>query len=339
MKIFGFTITITRTPPSVGDLGRMARHGKLPEGKPFNGRNLDSIDLTGADCSRHGFRDTKLRDAKMTGGNFESSYFRGADMKDAYAPFADFIRAEFYGVSMRGADLRFANFSHAIFNRVCFDGAQMNGAILSEYHNIIATSAPVRQVERSDGHTFYLFPTTMGWYVKAGCRLFTMAGAYSHWINTRGDTALGDETMDILELFDAYIERDKTAKDAEAYKASIAAEEARKAERAARSAKVQAAIDAAQVDLPRDYDRRQATVFSPDGRGHNITLSTPKAQRHPASDGDGGVANLALAAAMITIAHTPSTTTATFTCDYTPSDTTTSCTTSTDNGSSCTVGD
>jgi hypothetical protein len=66
---------------------------------------------------------------------------------------------------------------------------------------------------RSDGHDFKLMDCgKAGYYVEAGCRWFTMAEAAKHWEETRKGTDLGNETFDILYLFNKHIDRLNAAK-------------------------------------------------------------------------------------------------------------------------------
>ena len=41
----------------------------------------------------------------------------------------------------------------------------------------------------------------------AGCRFFTLDEAWLHWERTRAGTDLGDETLDILTMFELHVER------------------------------------------------------------------------------------------------------------------------------------
>jgi hypothetical protein len=43
--------------------------------------------------------------------------------------------------------------------------------------------------------------------VRAGCRFFTLPEARDHWTRTRAGTPLGDETADILDMFERAIAR------------------------------------------------------------------------------------------------------------------------------------
>ena len=66
----------------------------------------------------------------------------------------------------------------------------------------------VKMVTRSDGYTFTVFPCADAiWRLTAGCRFFTLEEAWQHWQKTRAGTPLGEETFDILVMFEHHIER------------------------------------------------------------------------------------------------------------------------------------
>jgi hypothetical protein len=69
-------------------------------------------------------------------------------------------------------------------------------------------SGVVKFASRSDGYQFTLFPCADGvWRLTAGCRYFTMEQAWKHWTTTRVGKDLGEETLDILVLFEHHIDR------------------------------------------------------------------------------------------------------------------------------------
>lgn len=66
----------------------------------------------------------------------------------------------------------------------------------------------IKSASRSDGFTFLLKDCGEdGYLMEAGCRWFTMAEAEKHWTETRLGTDLGNETFDILRLFNEHIIR------------------------------------------------------------------------------------------------------------------------------------
>lgn len=71
----------------------------------------------------------------------------------------------------------------------------------------------IKTATRSDAYTFELRDCgAAGYMLQAGCRWFTMAEAYKHWEETRKGTDLGNETFDILRLFNVHIDRLNAAK-------------------------------------------------------------------------------------------------------------------------------
>ena len=94
--------------------------------------------------------------------------------------------------NLRGADLREANLRAANLGGANLCGANLRGQAL-----IIG---PIR----SDGYIFLLSKFEgEGLRIKAGCRDFqSFAAARAHWQSTRSGTALGDETMAILDFLE-----------------------------------------------------------------------------------------------------------------------------------------
>lgn len=66
----------------------------------------------------------------------------------------------------------------------------------------------LKECSRSDGYRFLLFDCDDGFpRILAGCRWFTLAEARAHWTATRAGAPLGDETMDMLDMFERHIAR------------------------------------------------------------------------------------------------------------------------------------
>ena len=65
----------------------------------------------------------------------------------------------------------------------------------------------LRRAPRSDGYEFFLWHCQEGYFIKAGCRFLDMEAARQHWTATRAGTPLGDESLEILDFFDAAIKR------------------------------------------------------------------------------------------------------------------------------------
>jgi hypothetical protein len=120
----------------------------------------------------------------LRGEGGERADMRGADMQGA-----DIQGADIQGANMQGADMR---------------GANMRGAKIGNGQTVIGI---LRRATRSDGYEFFLWHCQEGFFIKAGCRFFTMKEGRKHWRATRAGTALGDETQDILAMFAKAIKR------------------------------------------------------------------------------------------------------------------------------------
>ena len=131
-----------------------------------------------------------LHDANLHDANLQNAYLHGAYLHGANLSDANLRGAHLSDANLRGANLRGAN----------LQGAHLQGATKS-------LGGPVRRAARADGYEFFLWPTDAGWRVKAGCRFFDMDEAWRHWEGTRGGTALGDESLDILTMFELHIQR------------------------------------------------------------------------------------------------------------------------------------
>jgi hypothetical protein len=120
---------------------------------------------------------------------------------------ANLVGASLVGANLAGANLVGASLDGASLYRAYLAGASLAGASLAG--GCVATGVPARRATRSDGYEFFLWPTDKGWRVGAGCRWFTPDEAWRHWEATRAGTALGDETFDILTMFELHMERAK----------------------------------------------------------------------------------------------------------------------------------
>jgi hypothetical protein len=140
------------------------------------GTDLSRADLSGANLSRADLSRADLSGANLSGANLSGADLSGANLSGANLPRADLSRADLSGATLRGTPL----------------GAR----------------GLVKEASRSDGYTFRLFDCEDGsWRVLAGCRWFTFPEAAAHWSETRKGTALGDETFDILDLFERHAMR------------------------------------------------------------------------------------------------------------------------------------
>ena len=120
--------------------------------------------------------------------NLDRAYLAGADLAGANLARAD----------LAGADLARANLTGASLVDARLDGAKINGR---------TAISILRRATRSDGYEFFLWHCQEGYFIKAGCRFLDMEAARQHWTNTRQGTALVDESLDILDFFDAAIKR------------------------------------------------------------------------------------------------------------------------------------
>jgi hypothetical protein len=84
------------------------------------------------------------------------------------------------------------------------DGARLDGAKINNNKTVIGI---LRRATRSDGYEFFLWHCQEGFFIKAGCRFFTLEEGCKHWKATRAGTPLGDETQDILAMFAKAIKR------------------------------------------------------------------------------------------------------------------------------------
>jgi hypothetical protein len=100
------------------------------------------------------------------------------------------------GADLSGADLSGANLSGADLCGVDYRGTKIGGGGF------------IKRTDRSDGYEFSLFDCEDGQYrIMAGCRWFTLEEAWKHWSDTRDGTDLGEETFDILVMFEHHAAR------------------------------------------------------------------------------------------------------------------------------------
>ena len=144
------------------------------------------------DCAPNASQSIKLglavRWAIDAKANLYGANLRSADLYGANLYGADLRSADLYGANLRSANLRSANLRSANLY-----GADLYGADLG-------TQWIIPGPTRSDGYQFFLQKLNGDDEpkVKAGCRMFTITEAQSHWTATRGGTPLGDETEAIV---------------------------------------------------------------------------------------------------------------------------------------------
>lgn len=174
------------------------------------------VDLMGADLSFLNLSDTNLRGAKLGRAKLDNSTVAYCNLEGA-----DLVEATLRNTNMHGSILSKANLERAWLTRTQFvfavlEKANLHGAELmdvnfsktnltgTEYKGVaLGRCGAVAQAKRSDMYNFQLMHCADGkWRVMAGCRWFTLPQAWKHWENTRRNTDLGEETYDILVMFE-----------------------------------------------------------------------------------------------------------------------------------------
>ena len=154
----------------------------VERGANLRGANLRGANLRGADLG-----DANLHGANLRGANLHGAYLGGAHLHDANLGDANMRCANLRDANMRGAYLGGADLRDANLHGANLHGANLHGA------NLLCLG------QRSDGYWFYAQPTEDGIKIKAGCRYFLMSEARVHWTRIRAGTALGAETMAMLD--------------------------------------------------------------------------------------------------------------------------------------------
>ena len=135
----------------------------------------------------------------------------GANLSDANLTGTDLSGANLSGANLTGANLCGANLSGANLSGTDLTGANLIGANLSGAtirDTKLGSRGMVKDASRSDGYRFQMFDCADGVFrVMAGCRWFTLQEAWVHWTKTRDNTPLGEETFDILVMFEHHVER------------------------------------------------------------------------------------------------------------------------------------
>jgi uncharacterized protein YjbI with pentapeptide repeats len=172
----------------------LAAHKLWLEGKGGERARLNGASLTGAILDGAILTGAILNRANLTGANLDGARLNGASLN---------------GAILTGANLDGARLNGAILTGANLDGARLNGASLNgaKINNDKTAVGVLRRATRSDGWEFFLWHCEDGFFIKAGCRFFTLAESRKHWKKTRGGTRLGDETMDILAMFAKAIKR------------------------------------------------------------------------------------------------------------------------------------
>jgi hypothetical protein len=163
------------------NLARANLAGANLAGADLAGANLARADLAGANLARANLARANLAGADLAGANLA-----GADLAGAYLAGAYLARA-----NLAGANLAGANLAGAYLARADLAGANLARA------NLIDGG------QRSDGYRFVGWIKSGELMILAGCRNLTIREARKHWQETRGGTALGTETMVILDHIEA----------------------------------------------------------------------------------------------------------------------------------------
>ena len=130
--------------------------------------------------------------ARLVGARLDGASLVGARLDGASLDCAILDGASLDGASLVGASL----------DRASLDGAKINGKI---------ALGILRRATRKDGYEFFLWHCQEGYFIKAGCRFLDIKAARQHWTATRAGTPLGNESLDILDFFDAAIKRQEAA--------------------------------------------------------------------------------------------------------------------------------
>ena len=129
-----------------------------------------------------------LSEANLSGANLFGANLSGANLSGANLSGADFSVAYLYGVSLYRADLSGANLYET----------NLSGA------NLYGAKGILRLGPSLDGYEFFCVIRDGVPWVKAGCRWFTIEDGRKHWEETRGGTAIGEERLMFLTLFEQW---------------------------------------------------------------------------------------------------------------------------------------
>ena len=158
------------------------------------GAKLDFADLTGAILCGANLNGTNLHRAKMRNADLNGASLNGANLYGA-----DLTRANLCGVGFYDAILTRAKLDGADLTDARFDGAEIEGG-----RKVIQL---LRRAMRSDGQELFLWYCKEGFYIKSGQMILPIEEAAPFWEETRGGTPLGDECLDIVDMFKKAIAR------------------------------------------------------------------------------------------------------------------------------------
>jgi hypothetical protein len=158
------------------------------------GAKLDFADLTGAILCGANLNGTNLHRAKMSNADLNGASLNGANLYGA-----DLTRANLCGVGFYDAILTRAKLDGADLTDASFQGAEIEGG-----RKVIQL---LRRAMRSDGQELFLWQSMDGFYIKSGQMILPIEEAAPFWEETRGGTPLGDECLDIVDMFKKAIAR------------------------------------------------------------------------------------------------------------------------------------
>jgi hypothetical protein len=158
------------------------------------GAKLDFADLKGAILCGANLNATNLHRAKMSNADLNGASLNGANLYGA-----DLTRANLCGVGFYDAILTRAKLDGADLTDVSFEGAEIEGG-----RKVIQL---LRRAMRSDGWELFLWQCKEGFYIKSGQMILPIEEAEPFWEETRGGTPLGDECLDIVDMFKKAIAR------------------------------------------------------------------------------------------------------------------------------------
>ena len=167
----------------------LADHLKWRKNEGGKRADLSRADLFGADLSGSNLFGADLSGSNLFGADLSGSNLSGADL---------------FGADLSGSNLSRADLSGSNLSRADLSGANLVGAKINNDKIAIGI---LRRAMRSDNYEFFLWHCEDCFYIKAGCRFFTLEESRKHWKATRAGTPLGDETQDILAMFAKAIKR------------------------------------------------------------------------------------------------------------------------------------
>jgi hypothetical protein len=134
--------------------------------------------------------------ANLADANLAGAYLADANLADANLAGAYLARANLANANLARANLANANLAGANLANANLAGANLANANL-------AGANLVDGGQRSDGYRFVGWIKSGELMIRAGCRNLMISEARKHWQETRGGTALGAETMAILDHIEA----------------------------------------------------------------------------------------------------------------------------------------